>query len=191
MTWALIAALLCCISAPALGAQNASPAPSMQASPTASPSAGPLDESLDLDGTAITVRDVVTMFAGVMTAFTPAKAAHPSTVFVTKSQREMPAYDPDWHYAGSATNAFGQPELTIWRSARLGDRAPRDLMESTAAIGLLDAGYGGPRLQAAYAKAKAADAALGPDASNPWKYRRALGDHLALMIDALMDILKK
>ena len=144
---------------------------------------------MDLDGTSVTIRDFVTLMAGMTLAFTPA-GPHPSSDFITKPQSEMPAYDPDWHYVSSETKN-GQPVMTIWVSQRLNGKAPRDLMESTVILGLLDAGYGGAVWQKVYAKSLALDQAQGPNAANPIKNRRDLSDRLAGMIDILMDAMKK
>jgi len=92
-----------------------------------------MDQPLDvIDGLTSTPKDLTGLFAGVVTTFTPAKAKHPSSVLITKAQSEMPAYDPDWHYVSSATNAFGDPEITIWTSEKLGGKAPMDPMMHSA-----------------------------------------------------------
>ncbi len=135
--------------------------PSPAASPSATPSA--LDQTIDVDGAPISIRDLVTLIAGVALVYTSA-GAHPSSTLVTKAQSEMPTYDPDWHYV-SYTMLNGQPLITIWTSERLNGKAPRSLIESTAIFGLLDAGYGGTALQTLYAKEKSADAGKYPTSS--------------------------
>ncbi len=182
----LLAALLgIAVFAPATARPAFADTPSPVASPTATPSV--LDQTIDVDGVPISIRDLATLIAGLTLVYTPA-GPHPSSTLVTKPQSEMPAYDPDWHYV-SYTMLNGQPVLTIWTSARLGGKAPFSLIESTGIFGLLDAGFGSAALQTLYVKEKAADAALGPDAANPILNRRKISDQLALMVDNLIRMM--
>lgn len=149
-----------------------------------------LDQQVtDLNGTSLTLRDLTKLLTGLVMVYTPRKVPHPSSILVTKPQNEMPAYDPDWHYASSAMKD-GYPVITIWVSDRLHGKAPFSLMETTALLGLLDSGYGGADWQKIYAYSLAQDKAQGPNATDPYKNRRELSAHAAVLLNALMETLK-
>jgi hypothetical protein len=160
------------------------------ASPLPSASPDVLDHTLDVDGVPVSVRDFATLIATMLSVYVPLKGAHPTSVIVTKKQSEMPAFDPDFHYAGN-DGAPGSPQLTMWISDRLGGKAPRTTMESAAILGVLDAGWGGPQFQQVYAAARKDDLALGSAATDTWKNRRALSLRLTSMVDVMMAAMTK
>jgi hypothetical protein len=160
------------------------------ASPLPSASPDSLDQTFDVDGVGIPLRALATLTALMMSVYVPMKGAHPTSVIVTKKQSEMPAFDPDYHYAGT-DGTPDKPHLTMWISDRLGGKAPRLALESAAILGILDSGMGGPQLQQVYAAARKDDLALGPAAPDAWKNRRALSVRLTVMVDAVMDVISK
>ncbi|MBV9097702.1 MAG: hypothetical protein JO079_06570 [Frankiaceae bacterium] len=161
----------------------ASPLPS-------APPASVLDHTVSVDGVPVPLRDFATLIAAMLFVYVPGKNAPAKGVIVTKKQSEMPAFDPDFHYAGS-DGAPGQPQLTMWISDRLNGRAPRAVMESAAILGLLDSGFGGAQFQRVYAAARKDDLALGPAETDTWKNRRALSVRLTSMVELIMDEIKQ
>ena len=157
--------------------------------PSASP-ASALDQTLSVNGVPVPLRDFGALIAGMLFVYLPRKDAPAKAVIVPKKQSEMPAFDPDFHYVGS-DGAPGQPQLTMWISDRLNGKAPRQLMESAAILGLLDSGYGGDNFQQVYAAARKDDLALGPAETDTWKNRRALSLRLTSMIEVIMDEIGK
>jgi len=155
------------------------------ASPLPSASPGVLDQTLDVEGVPVPLRDFATLIALMLSVYVPMKGAHPTSVIVTKKQSEMPAFDPDFHYAGN-DGSPDQPKLTMWVSDRLGGKPPHDAMTSAAILGILDSGLGGPQFQQVYAAARKDDLALGPAATDTWKNRRALSARLTTLIDVMM-----
>ena len=77
----------------------AAQAPPASPSPSASPDV--LDHTLDVDGVRVSLRAFATLIATMLSVYVPMKGAHPTSVIVTKKQSEMPAFDPDFHYAGT------------------------------------------------------------------------------------------
>jgi hypothetical protein len=157
--------------------------------PSASP-ASVLDKTIAVDGVPVPLRAFATLIATMLFVYLPAKGPHATAVIVAKKPGEMPAFDPDFHYAGT-DGAPDQPKLTMWVAERLEGKAPRSLMESAAILGLLDSGMGGAPLQQVYAAARKDDLALGPAAADTWKNRRALCIRLTSMVDLLMESMIK
>lgn len=164
------------------GAAQSAPA---SPAPAASPS-DVLDHTVAVDGVTIPLRDFAGLITKLLFVYVPAKCPHATAVIVTKDQSEMPAYDPDFHYAGT-DRAPDQPQLTMWVAKRLEGKAPRAVMESAAILGLLDSGLGGVHFQAVYDAARKADLALGPAATDPCQHRRELAARLTSMVDLLMS----
>ncbi len=173
------------VTCPHPAAAQASPA-----SPLPSASPGVLDQTLDVDGVRVPLRSFAVLIATMLSLYVPMKGPHPTAVIVTKKQSEMPAFDPDFHYAGT-DGASDSPKLTMWISDRLGGKAPRDTMQSAAILGVLDSGLGGPQLQQVYAAARNDDLALGPAATDTWKNRRALAMRLTTLVDVMMAAMTK
>lgn len=178
-----IAALVLCatLQAPhAARADSATPTPAASATPSA------LDKTTDIEGTPVTLRDIATLMATSMAVYLRLKDPHPTAVFVTKPQRDMPGSDPNLYYAGNEIKD-GQPVLTIWASDRLNGVTSLGQMQMAAVLGLLDAGQGGATLQAIYAKQRAADAALGASAADPLKNRRDMAASIVAIFDAILS----
>jgi len=97
------------------------------ASPLPSASPGPLDQTLDVDGVRVPLRSFAILIASMLSLYVPMKGAHPTAVIVTKKQSEMPAFDPDFHYAGT-DGAPDSPKLTMSRvdSVTLGGCSARN-----------------------------------------------------------------
>lgn len=60
-------------------------------------------------------------------------------------------------------------------------------MQMVTVLGLLDAGHGGTTLQEIYARQRAADAALGANATDPLKNRRDMAESLVAAFDAVLS----
>ena len=160
------------------------------ASPMPSASPDVLDQTLDVDGVRVPLRAFAVLIATMLSVYVPLKGAHPTSVILTKKQSEMPAFDPDFHYAGT-DGAPDSPKLTMWVSDRLGGKPPHEAMLSAAILGVLDSGLGGPQFQQVYAAARNDDLALGPAATDGWKNRRALAMRITTLVDVMMAQMSK
>lgn len=134
----------------------------------------------------MSVTDFATLFSEVAAVYLPLKDAPLTGEVVDKSPSDMPANDPAWHYAGTTTKD-GKPHITVWVAKGLQKDSAIAAMNCGAALGLLDAGFGGATLQALYAKEEAADSAAGASAKDPWAHRKDLALTLAAAFMAVMS----
>ncbi len=130
--------------------------------------------TLDMGGVQVPYADYATLNLAMHAAAIGTK--NPSGVHVveiTKGGNEMPPYDWVWHYAGKQTQN-GTQNIVVWVCANLSPQEQTQALHQATLLGLLDSGLGGTALQQAYVAASAADAALGPQAADPFANRRKL-----------------
>lgn len=149
--------------------------------PTPSPTAVPItihvvkpQKTLDMAGVQVPYADYLPLDLEIYASAVNGK--DPALVHVTrvlKGGAEMPPYDWTWHYAGKQTQN-GLQTIEVWVCVNLSPSEQLVAQHQGTLLGLLDAGSGGPVLQGVYAKAKAADDALGPNAADPFVNRRKL-----------------
>lgn len=183
---AIAAVLLCSVLQVPGTARADSTAASPSPSPAASASPDVMSKTIDIEGSPVTLHDIAIFMAEAMTVYLPLKDPHPTAVFVSKPQSDMPKYAPSLYYAGNALKD-GQPVLTIWASNDLNGKTTLGAMQMAAVLGLLDAGQGGAAIQAIYVKERTADMALGANESDPLKNRRDMAASLVAVFDAILS----
>ena len=127
--------------------------------------------TLTMGGVQVAYADYLTLVVAEQAAFLKGKAGLVHAVEILKGGDEMPPSFPYWAYAGKTTQN-GVPTVTTWVCGNLSPTEQRAALTDGTLMGLLDSGLGGPALQKAYAAASAADAALGPNAADPFANRR-------------------
>ncbi len=129
--------------------------------------------TLNMGGVQVAYADYLTLVFAEQAALLKGKAKVVHAVEILKGGDEMPPYSPYWSYVGKGTRN-GIPTVTVWVCGNLSPQEQRTAMTDGTLMGLLDSGIGGPALQKAFAAASAADAALGPNAADPFANRREL-----------------
>jgi len=159
---------------------SASPQPSPSLVPSPAPSPTPITinvvkpvPTLNMAGVQVAYADYLTLVVAEQAALLKGKAGLVHAVEILKGGDEMPPYSPYWAYAGKTTQN-GVPTVTIWVCGNMSPTEQRVAMTEGTLMGLLDSGLGGPALQKAFAAASSADAAFGPNASDPFANRRRL-----------------
>ncbi len=84
----------------------------------------------------------------------------------------MPAYDPQWHYAGIQEQNSGVRAMTIWINSNLKSADQQNAIEASFLLALTDGGYGGKAFKQLYDIYAAKDAQLPPDAPDPFLNRQ-------------------
>ncbi len=141
-------------------------------------------KTLQMGDLQVPYMDYVTLNFGMFAAILPKKHTHSAITHVVellKGGNEMPAYDWVWHYAGKQ-EPNGSKTFVVWVCANLSPQEQTRALHQATLLGLLEAGDGGSVLQQAYMKASAADAGLGPQASDPFVNRRKLIDTISRYI---------
>jgi hypothetical protein len=153
---------------------------------TPSPTATPAPQMIPVIGGQMTVHEFATLVSGAVGI---ASGNVPGYHLAIKdvAAKDMPAYAPDWYYLGTTTKADGSKLLTISVASTLPDKDRVEAELRAILLGLCDAGYGGPNPKALFEQAKAADLALGPNASDPFKNRLAFGNDLGGIFDLLLE----
>lgn len=131
--------------------------------------------TLTMGGVDVPYNDYATLNLAVHAALLPPGKDHalPHVVEMLKAGNEMPAFDWVWHYAGKQTQN-GAQALSVWVCGNLSPQEQSIALTQATLMALLDSGQGGAALQKAYIAARDADAALGPQAEDPFANRRKL-----------------
>lgn len=174
-------------SARAAAAEAQANAPAASPAPSPSPSASPSGAKFTIDGVVFNATEIIALFGGIHAALDPKDTSIHVNIDV-KTGTQMPAYDTDWHYAGSTTNPDATPAITIWILKDIPEARARHAIVAGLLLGLADSGYAGPKWKALYDQVAARDAGQGPNATDPFLYRRRLGDALANFYE---DVLRK
>lgn len=113
----------------------------------------------------------------LQTAMHTALATDAIKVHVTlKKASEMPAYAPDWYYAGLSSDsaAADRPQINVWIRADLKGSDQQHAIEESIMLGLMDGNYAGAGMKEAYDLYANLDANLGANAANPVLNRQKL-----------------
>jgi len=152
------------------GAHAPPPAPLTTPTPTVIQIAKP-QTTLDMGGVQVPYADYLTLNLEMHAAAVNSKdPAFVHAVKTMKGGNEMPPFDWMWHYAGKQTQN-GVQTIAVWVCANLSPQEQITAERQATLLGLLDAGLGGTALQQTFATASAADAALGPQAADPFTNR--------------------
>ncbi len=120
--------------------------------------------------------------AALLRATQDAESSPNITIDVTgKDASEMPPYDPVAHFVGvDATSGAA----TIWM-LKSAPKTQASALSLRAAVELacMATGFAGPLWKSIYTQAAGWDAALPPNAPNPYKYRLALTTRIQAIVD--------
>jgi hypothetical protein len=143
-------------------------------------SALPLSARADgtqIEGVTITPADITQLLTALHTALKPNDSTIPIMVSL-KSSSEMPAYDPQWHYAGIQEQSNGVKAMNVWIDSTLKGTDQQNAIEASFLLALTDGVYGGKAFKQLFDIYAAKDAQLpsnSPDpALNRQKYAAAL-----------------
>jgi hypothetical protein len=160
--------------------------PAFADAPAPSPTASAAPQMIPVVGGQMTLHEFATLVSGAVGIAGGNVPGYRVTI-QNGTPKDMPAYAPDWNYLGTTTRPDGTKLLTIVVANSLSEKDRVEAELRALLLGLCDAGYGGDNPRALYDKAKAADTALGPNASNPQQNRRALGNDLGGIFDLLLE----
>lgn len=138
-------------------------------------------EATQIEGVTITPNDISQLLAALNTALKPNDSTIPIIISL-KTAGEMPAYDPDWHYAGIQDQSSGVKAMIIWINSGLKDAALKNALTSSILLALADGGYGGKAFKQLYDIEEEKDAQLPTSAPDPFLNRRKLAAALMNLI---------
>lgn len=128
-------------------------------------------DGTQIEGVTITRADIAQLLTALHTALKPNDSTIPIVVSL-KAPSEMPAYDPQWHYAGIQEQNSGVRAMTIWINSNLKSADQQNAIEASFLLALTDGGYGGKAFKQLYDIYAAKDAQLPPDAPDPFLNRQ-------------------
>jgi hypothetical protein len=134
-----------------------------------------------IEGVTLTDADVKQLLTAMHTALKPNDNTIPITVQL-KPAGQMPAYAPDWYYAGITTSSAGVKTLNVWTNAALEGTALQNALEASFLLALCDGGYGGTNFKQLYDVEAAKDAQLPAGSPNPFLNRQKMGVALTHLI---------
>lgn len=106
----------------------------------------------------------------------------PTVMVAFKDPAQMPAYAPDWYYAGATPNGASKP-FTVWlRKGMTKDQMEPAVVQSFI-LAVMDAGLAGTDLKALYDSSATKDTTAGSNAANPLANRQKLAAALYAQIN--------
>ncbi|HEV3090554.1 MAG TPA: hypothetical protein VGX91_03820 [Candidatus Cybelea sp.] len=140
-------------------------------------------DGTQIEGVTITAADITQLLTALHKALKPNDSTIPIMVSL-KSSSEMPAYDPQWHYAGIQEQSNGVKAMSVWIDSGLKGTDQQNAIEASFLLALTDGGYGGKAFKQLYDIYAAKDAQLPPSSPDPalnrQKYAAALVNMLHL-----------
>jgi hypothetical protein len=137
-------------------------------------------DDTQIEGVTVTSADIATLLTALHTVLKPNDSTIPIEVSL-KTLGEMPAYDPQWHYAG-IQDQNGVRVMVVWINSKLSGTDQQSAIEASFLLALADGGYGGSAFKQLYDIYAAKDARLPANTPDPFLNRRKFATALVDML---------
>ena len=141
-------------------------------------------DGTQIEGVMVTNADITRLLTALHTALTPNDSTIPIIVSL-KATKDMPSYDPQWHYVGMQKQPnSGVNAMIVWISSDLKGADQQNASASSFLLALADGGYGGTAFKQLYDIYAAKDAQLPATAPDLFLNRQKFAAALAKVVQS-------